>query len=317
MSWERTSVLLLVVIALAAFYFVKIKRPSENAFSLATEAAKSRILSLSENETITGISLSDAAKGTKLSLSRSKDQSWRLVEPIDYPAESVVVDGLVSLLKLYPRIRSLSFEGLSLQEFGFDAPRLSICVVTDLKADERCLVIGSDAAVAQGAYAKWNNEAKYFLVDSQFITAFDKTLYSLRKKQIFTPLENDITLIQFRTAKSEFEIKHQGKEWMLEKPSKAIIGNDMMNELLLHLNNVFVKEFLDTARAENRKLGLQPGERLIRVAFQDGLEQKLIQGKESPGRDAYYALGEDGKTVFLVSLGKLDKIDQVFRKLIS
>ncbi|MBI3999741.1 MAG: DUF4340 domain-containing protein, partial [Candidatus Omnitrophica bacterium] len=232
-------------------------------------------------------------------------------------AESILIDGFVSLLKLAPRIRPLTLNGLDSHEFGFDVPKLSICIVTDSNADERCLMVGSDAAVMEGAYAKWEDEPKYFLVDSNFLSVFDKTLYAVRKKQIFTLLEKNVSLIQFRSSKREFEIQHSGKEWMLEKPQKAMLGSDAVNGLLLNLNNLFVKEFLDTARIENKKLGLKPGERMIRVVFEDGSEEVLIQGKEAPGRDAYYALGEDGKTVFLVSLGKFNKIEELFRKLIA
>ena len=319
MSWKRTLFFLLVVVGLAGFYFIKIQgqHSSENSFSFATEAAKTRILALDAKEKVRRMTVRDFLKDTELSFSKSDDQTWRITQPVDYPAESIIVDGLVSLLKLAPQIRPLSLSGLDPHEFGFDTPQLSICIATDLKPEGRCLIVGFDAVVTQGAYAKWNTESKYFLVDSSFLSAFDKTLYSVRKKQIFTLLEKEISLIQFKSSKREFEIKHSGKNWMLEKPEKAMLGNDAINGLFLNLSNLFVKEFLDTARVENRKLGVKPGERIIHVVFQDGSEQVLVQGKEAPGRDAYYALGEDGKTVFLVSLGKLNQIEELFRKLVS
>ncbi|MBI4394813.1 MAG: DUF4340 domain-containing protein [Candidatus Omnitrophica bacterium] len=317
MSGRRTLFFLLILIFLTSFYWFKIRgrHPAESNYSFSTEAAKSRILSLDPNESVRQITIRDTAKETELSFSKSDDQAWRLTKPVDYPAESVIVDGFIGLLKFSPRIRSLSFDPSQSNEFGFDQPELAICMVTNLKSEERCLLIGSKAAVIEGAYAKWRHESKYFLVDPNFLAAFDKTLYTVRKKKIFYLLEKDIRSIQFHAPKAEFEITRSGKDWMLEKPKKAMLGKDAVNTLLVSLENLFVKEFLDTTRMENRKLGLNPGERIFRVVFQDHSEQTLIQGKEASGRDAFYALAEDGKTVVLISSGKLNQIEDLFRKL--
>ena len=53
----------------------------------------------------------------------------------------------------------------------------------------------------------------------------------------------------------------------------------------------------------------------ISVVFEDGSEEALIRGNEAAGKDAYYALGKDQKTVLLISLKKFNKISEAFQKL--
>lgn len=319
MTWKRTVLFLLIFVAVASLYYFKVyqPRPTEAVFSFSPESAKTPILALSDKKSITHLSIQNASQGILLSFAKEKEGIWRITQPINYPAESMIIDGFVSLLRLTPRVRQLSFDGLESKEFGFDTPRFSICVLADLFPKERCLFIASDAAIAKGAYAKWNDENKYFLIDRNFLSVFDKTLYSVRKKQIFTLLGNEVSAIHFQSQKREFEIHRQGKNWMLKKPVEALMGSQAINELLIHLNGLYVKEFLDAQRPDDSKLGLKPAHRVIRINFQDGSEQALIQGREAAGRDAYYARIGDEKTVILLSLGKANQIAEKFQKLVS
>lgn len=302
---------------IVGFYYFRVRQehPADRSFSFSTESAKSYILSLSDKDFVNHLTIRDTSKKTEISFLKAGEHNWQITKPVDYPAESVFIDGFVSSLKLSPRLRQFPFNGTSVKEFGFDSPQLSVCISTKQLPIERCLLIGSNAVAFNGAYAKWNDEAKYFLVDANLLAAFDKTLYTLRKKQIFTLLDKEITSIQFRSLKREFIIQRKGKQWWLEKPVQAAVGPDAINNLLIYLNGLYVKEFLDNERPDNPKLGLKSRARLIQVKFQDGSEQMLLQGNEAAGRDAYYALGSDGKTVLLVASGKLNKTEDIFKAL--
>ena len=320
MTWKKTFLFVFALALVASFYYFKVyERPStERFFSFSSDPARARILTLKKNEkeSVNRLTLRDAAKGTQISFSKSGDGTWHITQPIDYPAEPVMVDGFVSLLRLTPRARQLSFEGLEASEFGFDEPRLAVCISTDRTPEERCLLIGSEAAIAKGAYAKWQHEPTYFLVDVSFLSAFDKTLYAVRKKQIFTLLEKEISSIQFNSSKREFEIHHTGKHWLLKRPVEAILGPEAINDLLTHLNELYVKEFLDHERWQDPKLGLKPASRVIQIKFQDGSEQVLFQGREMAGHEAYYAQEGEDKTILLISSGKLNNIEKMFRELV-
>ena len=319
MSWKRSLFFLFLLIAVASFYYFKVRQQysAETPFSFSTESAKMSVLSLAGQESVDHLTLRDTSKESEISFQKTKGHNWRITRPVDYPAEFAIVDGFAALLKLSPRIRQFSTEGLSLSEFGFNAPRLSICISTNQRPNEKCLLIGSDAVAFKGAYAKWIDESKYFLVDANFVAAFDKTLYSVRKKQVFLLTDQEISSVHFRSSEHEYEIKHQRKQWWLEKPLHAGVGIDAVNSILVYLSGIYVKEFLDTELPEHQKFGLKQPARIIEVTSRDGSKQTLIQGREAPGQDAYYAQGSDGRTVLLISFGKLNKLEDAFKALTS
>ena len=195
---------------------------------------------------------------------------------------------------------------------GFDSPRLEICVATTKKLEERCLLIGLDAAVVQGGYAKWEDESTYFLVNSNFLKAFDRTLYSLRKKQIFDLLSQEVVEIQFQSEGKERFLKRQGKNWALSKPKEVGLSADSVDALMILLASLYIKEFLDGESWENSKFGLRSTQNAIRIVFGDGSEQTLMWGSEAAGLDAYYAIGPEDKTPLLVSRGKINQAVEKF-----
>ena len=319
MSWRKTVLFFLVLLAVAGFYYLKIWRgnPAESTFSLSSDAARSPVHSLAHGKSIIRLTLRDSSKKTEISFSKTNGQKWRITKPIDYPAETAIVEGFSALLKLSPRLRQFSTEGVSLKEFGLDSPHLSICISTNQKPEEKCLWVGSDAPAFKGAYTKWGDESKYFLVDANFVAAFDKSLYSARKKQVFTLTDREIKTVRFRSPDHEYELNHQGKQWWLDKPSHALVGSDAAELIFVSLNGIYVKEFLDAHHPEDQKFGFKQPARIIQITFADGTKQTLIQGSEVPGRDAYYAQGSDGKTPLLISLGKLNKLEAAFKALTS
>ena len=313
MRWKKTVFLFLLLLLTAEFYYFKVRpKSSTPSFSsLSHDAAHVRVLPLEPKETIKRIVLKDHLKNTEISVKQVSDHVWKVESPVQYPAESLVVEGLSSLLRLSPRSRQLSVKG-SDQGLGFDKPDLEICVSTSKKSSQRCLLIGTQAAVVKGSYAKWKDESEYFLVNSNFLDAFDKTLYSLRKKQIFDLSGKEITEIQFRSEEKERFLKHQGQNWVLLKPKEMNLSAHSAEALTTLLSGLYVKEFLDQEPWTDPKFGLASSQKTIRIVFNDQSEQTLIWGSEAPGFDAYYALGPEGKTLLLVSRGKVSQAADKF-----
>lgn len=318
MNWKRTLFFVAALSILSVFYYLKLYHQSTNdlipAFSV--EAAPRYVLEFNQDGLVKSISLSDQLKGTTLSFKRDARGNWQIVSPVFFPAEPLIIDGFVTLLKLTPRLRNLQANQLNPKDFGFDDPSLKICVEVS-NHNLRCLLIGNKSVIGDGAYAKWDNEESYFLVEQVFLKSFDKTLYSVRKKQIFSLLNDEIASIHFQSSKKEFHIIHEGKYWTLQKPIESAIGEQAMNTLLTELNGLYVKEFLEGEETSKFKSKVKQALRTVRVIFRNQTEQVLIQGQEANGRDAYYARLSEPETLFLVSKGKLNHLEEAFSKVAS
>lgn len=315
MNWKRTLFFVAALSALSVFYYSKLyQKPVTPIHHFSSEASPKYILPLGQSDFVKRVSLYDQSKATTISFEKNSNGSWQIISPVHFPAEPLIVDGLVTLLKLTPKLRHLQLNQLDPKEFGFDEPRLKICIgISD--QDPRCLLIGSDSVIGQGAYAKWDDEESYFLVEQVFLKSFDKTLYSVRKKQIFSLLDDEIDSIRFQSDSKEIHIVHDGKYWTLKKPIESAISEQAMNTILTELNGLYVKEFLGEEESSKLKSKVKRALRTVRVTFRNQAEQVLIQGQESTGRDAYYTRLSELKTLFLISKGKLNHLEEAFSKL--
>lgn len=313
MRWRRSFIFIALLAALSFFYFHEIYQVDQFPPFLG-DAAQTYILKVQNQKSVKKMSIEDRSKGTKILFEKDSQNNWQIVSPIHFPAEAAIVDGFVTLLKLMPRLRPLTAKQIDLKEFGFDHPRLRICIGISSKAP-RCLLIGNDSAIGEGAYAKWDDESSYFLVEPVFLKSFDRTLYSVQKNQIFNLFDEEIASIQFESEKKEIKIIHEGKNWMLKKPVEAAIGLQTMDALLRELHGLFVKEFLDSDDSAERIPQIVKPVRTIRIFFRHGKQQVLMQGEAAVGRDAFYARLSEPDTVFLVSQGKLNQLEDLFSKL--
>lgn len=318
MSWRRTLFLFFIFASLAGFYYVKVGRlsfPKPDVWAPDPSSRRKPILAMSSTEELLRLSfdLSEDASSKlrgRVVLERKGEKQWRITSPVSAPAEAVVADGLLSVLKLMPRVRELSFAKLSLGDYGLDRPRQRICVETGQKS--RCLRIGSEGALSKGVYAKWEDEDKFFLASSELVRAFDRTLYSLRQKQVLSFTESQIDSIHVRHLKQELVIQREGNHWLLKKPDLAILGPLTVEALYSKLIHLYAKDFIDGPPAQNPELGLTAPSFVIRVFFSDGSQQTLVRGGQAPGLDAYYVQNSEHKSVFLVSIGKFRELERAF-----
>lgn len=299
---------------LAGFYYLKLhqKQAAINPSSpFSADVVHKPVLELKTQNALSRMTIQDRSKGTVISFERDGKDQWQITSPILFPAESLVVDGLVALLKLTPRIRSLDFSGLAAHDYGFDEPRLKICVALSNQKD-KCLLIGNDSAIGKAAYAKWDSEDIYFLVEPIFLQSFDKTLYAVLKKQIFSFSEDEITSIHFETNKKEMNLFHENGHWVRQKPAESMMSRQAMENILTELGNLYIKEFLSEEETASLKIKWDRPVRKIQISFRDGSQQTLLQGKAASGKAAYYARLGHLENVFLVSAAKLDHLDKVF-----
>jgi len=319
LSFKRTLLFLVILIAVGSIYFFKAYKPSlsEKPLALTSDPAPVRMLELKQDEFINRLSITNAVRQNKLVFEKREDRSWQIVDPVTYPAESMLIRGMTSLLKMMPKARLLSLDPNQTNDFEFETPRMVICISTNQVSEERCLRIGADAVIGQGAYAKWDDESKYFLVGKQFLDSYNKSLYSLRKKQVFTLVNANLEFLRFRSQDEDLELKQENENWVLTKPLQAALGRDVIHKLLTDLNSFYVKEFLDDESPENPELGLLPVRRVIRATFKDGTNQTVILGAPALGKNAYYVRTADANAVALISKGKLEAIESAFKALIS
>lgn len=334
MNWKRTLLFSTLLCAVVILYYVKVGSMPlpKGSISLSPEKRQSLVLALKAGEHITHISIEpvkdfdqalgaaggEHESGRQRAVFEKMDKgNWNITSPIKAPAESIVVNGFSTMLRLTNRIRELDFDPTNSGEYGFDDPERTVCIRTDEATEERCLLIGTTGAIGKGIYARWTDEEVVFLVEELFVHAFEKTPYSLRKKKLFRFRAGDVKSVHMRLPGHEFEIRREQSTWVMVRPEESMVGKRMVKELLAQLSGLYVKEFLDGESLDNPAFGLSRPERVVRVRLADDSKLTLVYGNEVPGQDAYYARQKDMVVPLLVSHGKLEKLEKTFLSLVA
>jgi hypothetical protein len=324
LSYKRTLFFLATLALLAGTYFLHVQPPARGPMvgglpqAFTPDMTATKVLPLETGDEITGLSLYyTTPKKRRIALQREVNKRWQVTAPVVAPAESMIVEGIASLLTRMNRERVIPFQGLSKADFGFEAPGTSVCVTTSEMLAERCLAIGDTAAIGDGSYVKWNHEDVYFVASPNFVSSLEKTLYSVRKKQVFSLLREEIASIQMELGDELFVVRKQGEDWKLVQPTMVDLNADKMHELLTALNSLYVKEFIDAEPHDTIAFGVFDPARRVRIYYRDGTRQTLAQGEMASGRDSYYVETDLSREPVLISKGRLDALEDLLRDMLQ
>ncbi len=268
------------------------------------------LLSMQENEEIKSISIRSKSIDKPVIL-RKKSDFWELEEPYRDSADPLMVEGLVSALKL-SRVSKRMQSDKELSEYGLAEPELTLGVQTTEMPQMNYLDIGDLSPVSENRYAKWQTQAEIFLIDRRFKEAFAKEAFSFRHKGVIRHSLQNIQKIKLQTFYHTFEMKYDAGQWVWSEPITLLgenISAQKMGVFLSFLKGLYVKEFLEEKRPLLPDYGLDSPKGSIEIWTADGIKVEEIQiGQEVTNRDAFYVKRADRPFIFLVSREKINAI---------
>lgn len=309
-SVTLTVAALFAAVAGAYFYYTP---PSER--KPGTIEAPQRILPAGDTAPIRWLQIQNFEKNEIVTLEK-KDGSWMIRYPVNYPADNMLADGLVTALKLSNRARRLLPEK-SWDEYGLMRPAIKIGIETEAGPKREYLYLGDPSPVGPFVFARWEGDKEYFLVSNQLKDAFSKTLYSVRLKQVFrTPL-NEVTRMRIRTLDKEYEVEKKQGEWYWLEPLELLgtkLPKKYVDQLVSQYGDLYVKEFLDQEKKPETEMGFSLTSPWIKLWGQDGKQtvEEIRIGKELPERDSFVALHGTEKIYFLIARMNVRKLFVIF-----
>ncbi len=274
-----------------------------------------RVLPLLNDGGIQWMQIQNLDKKETVTLQK-KDGKWRISFPISSPADPMMTEGLATALKLSSKARRL-FPERDWDEYGLLKPSIKIGVEAE-PGQRRYLYLGDRSPVGKFVFARWEGEKEYFLVQADLKKAFERSLYSLRLKQIFqTPL-NEINKIHIRTLNADYEIYKKGQNWFWMEPIPILgksVPKKQSDEMLAAIADLYVKDFLDKEQASRQDLGFSIASPSVKLWGGSASAEVLKIGREDGTQDAYYGSKENGKTVFLVARGNIRALFQMMETL--
>ncbi len=221
MSVRTTALLALIAAVLAAYvYFVEVRGAKEKAD--AEQAAK-QILAL-EAESVTALEVPlEGGEGTaRLERDPSDVDRWHLAAPIEAPADSGVVSGILSALTELESKAVIEDPPEDLSPFGIaeDTPALRVSVA---EGEARVLRLGGETPLGASRYLQLEGDPRLFTVDDWRTSTLRPTLYSLRDKRVVEREPEDVTelrVLEHDTLLAHLRRLESGSPEEAEAPSR-------------------------------------------------------------------------------------------------
>lgn len=303
------TIVILFCVVLGAYIYLT---PASEENQSRTDSHSARLFDLAAGDEIQEIIINSAA-GNNLVIGK-KEKVWQIQKPFDYPADPLVVEGLISALRLTPKEGESKPES-EWEEYGLAAPELKVGIRTRRSDTVKFLFFGDKSPVADRIYARWEGGETYFLLDEQIKNIFTSSLYSFRQKKVFrTPLKA-ITKIRFQSGLDAYEIIQGLSGWVWMEPV-TFLGTDVAPEtadqMLALIQNTYIKDFLEKGSSVETGLS-SPADSDVSLQIKvwtDTLKEPevLYLGSEIPEKDAFYGRRSDEETVFIVARGHIMRL---------
>lgn len=273
------------------------------------ELSPVEILMLAPGDRVTRLEVENMKTKEKVIL-RREEAGWFLESPVNYPAEDLLVRGMVAAVTHAHRLRRFPFHRTLPKELGLNPPQIRIAIETQKEPRRQVLLLGAGSPIGGMGYARWEREKEYFLTPPEFKAVFERTAYSLRRKKLFRVPWDEVTRMEYRTPKKLYRLEKNGRVWrgFLGEEAKEI-PLEKVDHLIYAFQSLYVKDFLDGKDPANHELGLVKGRSDFRLEGKGGLLEKLTVGSQAKGRDALYALREKENLVLEVAQPNLTALE--------
>ncbi|QOJ14893.1 MAG: DUF4340 domain-containing protein [Planctomycetia bacterium] len=258
MNFKTTLMLLVLLVIAGSVYWLFPADPAGRSAPPATADESSRLTPvfepMPEEKDIRQVTFATAGRpeivferGPAPSGRPGQPDEWRIVSPVQAPAETWVVSGMVnSFARLQSHIRygTNGSSAVSDADAGFDRPRATLRFTL---ADGKTLTleIGRQREIPSGTYVRAGGAAVAHLIERDFSTELKRELKDFRAKTLTRFSANDARRLNIEVDGKRFALsKTDDGEWLLTEPIRARADARKVSELLTKLAAARAEEFI-------------------------------------------------------------------------
>jgi hypothetical protein len=242
------------------------------------------------------------------------DDEWRLVEPLDYPADAAAVKALVDAVANLDAERTLPVGEVAPGNYGLDPPVLRVTLV-DSHGGRFSLAIGDETPLGSNRAVLRDTGEEIILVPGFFVASLDKDVDQWRSRDVVDLLEHDLESVEIETAEDRIRVEQGDGRWMLREPLADLADPDQIRSLISELNTLRVSEFLPED-VDASELGLDPPAFRVFLRPKDSDETLTLELAASEDEAGTVVCRRNGSDLFLVpsSIGiRLSKAPVLWR----
>jgi len=284
-----TIALAISLVGLGAYlYFVEF--PTERQ-KLQTDTQAKKLLPF-EERAITGLTVHTAGGGSDIVLTPDDKRTWTITAPIQTDADAREVGDLLRALLLGTVTRVVEEQAASLAPFGLEHPAVMLTIVAGDRRE--MLSLGDIGPISSTLYALRASDKQVLLTDLPPKILLNKTLTSLRRKDVLPLPQDAIERLRMSNPKTEvllerFDEKDK-KLWRIRFPIEAKADQPAVRNLIIKLADLKALAFVD-AGPERGKLAARLRQPLVKItATVGGADQVLKLYQPDPSSGEAYAV---------------------------
>jgi hypothetical protein len=290
---SRNLVILAAVVAVVGVFIALFERHQPTTDQRLERA--DRVFDALDEEDVASLVIT-SSRGA-VHLERDGDD-WRLVEPVDYPADGAAVRSLLRSVDGLDIERSLSADEVEAADYGLDDPPLGLELVAK-DGTRHTLAIGGETALGGRRAVRRDDQTEILLVASTFAAELDRGLDEWRSRSVVELLEADLLRIEVEAPPDLIRAVRAGDRWRLESPLVDLADQEQLRSLISELGDLRISEFLP-ADADAAGLGLDSPEYRIELVPDGGREPITLELAAPTGGEPTVVCRRNGSELFRV-----------------
>lgn len=274
MKYRSTLIYSLIALLLGGIYFLDI-RQEEKEESRKEEA---RVLFHMDKDRIERLSFERPDQTIVLEKTEGpeKDPAWRITSPVQAAADQYMVNHITNLLPNLKHARIIDENPDNLAPFGLDRPGLSVRWETGEKNGE--ILMGQESPIDKDYYAKTGEDGRVFTIAVNDRDLFDKSLFELRDKTLFTLAYDQPTKFVIQGPQTDWTFVKSGETtWALDGRPDFPVDSEEISAAVRRVSWEEAKSFEEEEARDLAPYGLdQPLYRI--VLADDAKEEELLVG---------------------------------------
>ena len=264
MKTRNLVILSAIVIALGAYIFLfERHQPS----SEEVRDAADRVLRDFDRDRVTGLLVD--GDGGRLRLEKA-DGSWRIAEPIEFPADESTVSSTLGSLANLDADRRLPLAEVSLADFGLEPPTATVTLRMD-DGSEVSVAVGSEMPLGSRRALRVAGADELVIAPGWFATDLERDLDDWRSRDVVDLRADQVASIDIQAGEDSIRAVRIGERWQLLSPLEDLADRDHLQALVSDLGALRIEEFLDDT-ADPAALGLDQPEYELLIVRSDGGE---------------------------------------------
>ena len=274
----RTTLILAAVFAGLLAYVFLVEEPKRE------QEAKKKTLLAAQADDVTGVTLTFADREIVL---KNVDGTWRVVGPVDAPADAVTVTNLINAAVQAEATKDLGDAGGNLAQYGLDKPFVAITLTTKDKTLPTVLV-GKTTPVGAAVYAKLADAPNVVLTGGALRAGMDKQAKDLRDKTIVAFGDPELRKIELRGDGKDIVLAQQDNAWRIEQPFTSAADPAAVRNFLSSLRSLRATDFPADQPTGLAAYGLDKPRLQITLTLGDqGNTQTLLIGAGNDKKEMY------------------------------